>query len=514
MTGVRESKTMRFDFARGAWRAPLPNRQRGALTIFTAILVLLLMTLMLVYAAQTGVFEQRSSANDVRQKQAFHAAEAAVDATMEYLQANTAALLSSQAGGWFANNRWADCPTSGLNNPSSPHPCDIIDADGDGAPDQTGAFWYDGDGNDTWTNADTVLNTFEDTNNRTTARVSLLLCFVNLNNTLGNCVAAPTTTEEENDAFLLLTVLGYGFSDCTATATPSTCNGEAVVARPVSNYKKLRGAPNVPLTAKSTFPPTGAAEVVANPNGGGVGVPLSVWANDNPSTSLCPNPTSITSSGSWQTCEFQEWYKTDEYPSGTECTINGGCACGQGGNTDDFISYRSGGTTQVGIDIIEDSSFPCDLFEFFFGYPKAAYELVKYASGTTVLNDCTTLDANSSGVIWISGSECRLNANTQYGSPDTPLILISAATNTVLNGGMELFGILYVFDGEDANAELSSTGTATIYGGAIVDAEIDRFQGTFQVVYAEDVLGNAAGLNGIGGVPGGWRDFDLPELAW
>ena len=50
------------------------NRQTGGMTIFTAVLVLIVLTLMIFYAARVGLFEQAVSANDVRQKLAFHAA--------------------------------------------------------------------------------------------------------------------------------------------------------------------------------------------------------------------------------------------------------------------------------------------------------------------------------------------------------------------------------------------------------------------------------------------------------
>ena len=54
------------------------NRQTGGLTVFTAVMVLILLTLMIFYAARVGLFSQRISANEVRQKIAFNAAEAAV----------------------------------------------------------------------------------------------------------------------------------------------------------------------------------------------------------------------------------------------------------------------------------------------------------------------------------------------------------------------------------------------------------------------------------------------------
>ena len=76
------------------------NRQTGGMTVFTAVLVLIVLTLMIFYAARVGRMEQNVSANDVRQKLAFHAAEEALDQGVEYLAANQKLLLS-QAVDWF-----------------------------------------------------------------------------------------------------------------------------------------------------------------------------------------------------------------------------------------------------------------------------------------------------------------------------------------------------------------------------------------------------------------------------
>lgn len=100
------------------------------------------------------------------------------------------------------------------------------------------------------------------------------------------------------------------------------------------------------------------------------------------------------------------------------------------------------------------------------------------------------------------------------GSPSFPVVLISAATDTFLGGGVNIYGVLYVFDGEDASANLRALANATVYGAAIVDAELSQIGGTFQIVYSESVLANAAGIAGLGSVNGGWRDFGLPEVAW
>ena len=317
---------------------------------------------------------------------------------------------------------------------------------------------------------------------------------------------------------MILTLQAYGYSDCTNPALVSTCQGRATVARPLGNFKTLAGTPTVPLVTRSVFPPNGTALVVPNPNGGGVGVPISAWVNNNPSGftdplsgRTCPqDANAVLSSGTWNTCELQEFYGREAVPAGVACDQPPGqCSFTE----EESISYwYSGQVTVIGIDISIDETFPCDLFHTFFKVPDTEYLSVKNATPQQ-LDDCSTLDENSSGIFWFSGSTCSLN-NATIGSPERPVVLISAASSTRITGSSTLFGLLYVFDGEDAAAEFDGAGTATIYGALIVDALMGSFTGTVNVVYAEGVLIEAGDIGGMGSINGGWRDFGLPEIAW
>jgi hypothetical protein len=323
---------------------------------------------------------------------------------------------------------------------------------------------------------------------------------------------------------MIITLMAYGYSDCTDITDTTTCQGAATVSKPNGNWKALKGAPTVPLVSKSVFPPNGTAIVVPNPNGGGVGVPVSAWVNNNNGFEDYQdddqgNPTlttpltcdqdalAILSSGTWNTCELQEWYERSAVPPGVACD-QPQCNC----RAEESISYVVNGNIDViGIDIVEDEKFPCDLFHTFFGVKDTNY--ANFIPNATVLPDCTSLNASSSGVYWISGSDCRLN-NATIGSPDNPVVLISAASSTSIAGSFTLFGVLYIFDGEDVDADFRGAGTASIYGALIVDAQMDSFTGTVNVVYAPGVLQKASDLGGFGTISGGWRDFGLPEVSW
>ena len=436
--------------------------------------------------------------------------------TTMYLLSNASVLLSARedvfadgtAGsftkdGWLsaADTRWKLCSEAvAAGEDMTAHPC------GGDVAAAAGTFYFETDDDTSTIEALPVNDT--DFPAGTTARITALLCFVDLS-APGPCVGNPGAADEEAVSSLIITLLAYGYSDCTDTTDITTCTGEATIAKPISNYRKLTGSPAVPLVSKSTTPLNGTFEVVGNPNGGGVGVPLTTWIDDS---------AGLLSSGTWQTCEMEEWYHTTELPEDVACTDNN-CTCGPGGNdTAYFLSWKTATETNIGIDIVLDPVFPTDLFEFYFGVPRALYMQIKGSANTKLLDagDCGTLDADSSGIIWINGGSCSINANAAVGSPQAPVVLVSAADEISINGGAEIFGVLYVFDDDPTGhgAVLKSTGSATVYGAVIVDGEIGALQGNFQVVYNSDVLIGAAGIAGLGSVNGGWRDFGPPDIAW
>ena len=486
------------------------NRQTGGMTIFTAILVLIVLTLMIFYAARVGRFEQSISANEVRQKSAFHAAEEAVEQGLEYIKANSPLMLSNAVAGHpdgsggfrdgWAVGKWTLCTAA--NIASLTHPC------GGQLPMQLNSYYY----NDATTGFDITGITSASELEGVTSRLTANMCQVDLDSP-ETCVALGTSTP--GGIFMIVTLMGYGYSDCTDIDDTTTCQGAAAISKPAGNWKALGGSPTVPLVTKSVFPPNGTANVVPNPNGGGVGVPISAWVNNNSGfddpvtgTQCDADAVAILSSGTWNTCEMQEWYEREAIPDGVACD-QPTCSC----TTAESISYRASGTTVIGIDVVkDDTAFPCDLFHTFFGVRDTNY--TNFKPNATVLPDCSSLDANSTGIYWISGADCTIVGGTIVGSPDDPIVIISAALNTHLAGGVSIFGFLYVFDGEEPLADFTGAGSSSIYGALIVDAEMDKFTGTINVVYAPDVLEKASDFGGYGAINGGWRDFGLPELTW
>ena len=470
---------------------PRSRYQAGVLTTFTGVLILVLLTLMMFFALRVGVFEQRVSSSDMRQKLAFHAAESGIQHAKEYFKANKVIvasnrpeLLSDGTHGWLSvgNERWQPCPDS----PASSHPCSA------GTQGGEVYFWSHAASDRVPVATDSLLPGASES-----VSVQALLCLLP-SGSEPDPIAPCLDSSVGDGSRYLITLLAQGQADCDDNG--ANCGAEALIRDQIANFGGAAGgqAPAVPLTTKNMFPPSGAAEVVANPNGGGVGVPISVWMNKNPSCT--PDGSTIDpSQGSWATCEAHEWYELDSLPENAQCP--GSCSCG----LRESLSYTHGTEDILGIDLVADENFPCDLFQFYFGTPRDNYESVK--SFAKVLSDCDSLGPDSSGIYWISGSECNIQANALIGSPYAPVLLISAAGVTNMQGGATVFGVLYVADVENSDAYFESRGNNIVYGQVILDAEFGSYNGTFQVVYNENLLTRVAGTGGIGNVLGGWADF-------
>jgi hypothetical protein len=512
--------------------------QRGAVTIFTAVLILLLMTLMLFYAARVGLFEQRVSANDLRQKLAFQAAEAGLDYALEFMLARTNRMTSKASeatpyldadgnlnyySGWFAEGStlWAACPDA----PGTDHPCG-----GEVAGGATGSFYYDDPATTTEDQYDALPLDAALLGNLppgTEVRVTAVICPRELGDPtcLGDAgISEPDDTDAPPMRFSIW-LLAYGYSDCNDNDAdgqidlPDECSGRANVARPVGSLGSFNGSPNVPLVSKNSIPAQGTAEVVPNPNGGGEGVPLSIWSNDRPNLGdSCPplDPDgsagdALSVQGSFKTCELHEWYGVDARPDNHRCN-QPTCQCDYPGP--EPISYRQGADEVIGIDVISDPLFPCDLFQYYFGYPSSEYQAVK--SAATVIDDCSVLNEASEGFFWFSGSTCTLG---NVGTINNPVILVSAADSlTRIGANNHFYGILYLANVEDpdGDAAFQPGGGATVYGAVIVDVLFNTSGagGTFRIVYDEVALMGAGGAGGIGRISGGWHDFGLPQFNW
>jgi len=479
------------------------RRQAGALTMFSAVLILILLTEMVIYAVQTGMFEQRKSSNEMRQKQAFHLADSAIQEAKQFMTANSVLVSSSKidllpdgTDGWLAPGsslRWIPCSTI----TDQTHPCFAESNSGLRA----NSYYYSvGGSNELPLHPDTLGTA---ASNNEVVGVHALLCMLEINRTKDPIVQGCTTDPSKQDSrYFLVTLAARGQADCLNDGT--ACKAEALVSEKIGSVGPVsgEGEPGVPLTARTAVPLLGTIEIVPNPNGGGVGGPISSWANANPACPTSGDPID-PQSGSYATCERHEFYGVAEFPSDYKCPTPN-CSCSK--TEDKLLSYVHDNERILNIDIVEDANFPCDIFQYTFGVLKSDYTRVRdMVAPSHRLSSCDSLDENSFGTFWISGADCDIKSNVTVGSVDAPVYLISAAAQTTVHGSM--FGVLFVTDAENSAAEFTGNGLGTIYGAAVMDATMKNFNGTFQIVYLDEVLNRVTETGAFGVVQGGWTDF-------
>jgi len=503
-TGPRD-KLMNSSYPR---KMTTRRTQVGAITMISAVLILILLTEMVIYAVQTGVFEQRKSSNELRQKQAFHIADSAIQQAKQFMLVNAREVSQAAPGGWLAagtTKRWLPC--AGITDTS--HPC-FAESN---TNLRNGSYYY------SFADATTSDDKFlplkptdlgldiaggETPNPNEQVELYALLCMLDLDRSMDPVVQGCTTTAAEQDErYFMVTLAARGEADCDNNG--DNCNAEALISEKIGSFGPggNEGGPGVPLTARTSVELSGTVEIVPNPNGGGIGVPISTWLNANPDPA-CNAPTDPADpvSGSWLTCERHEWYGVAEFPDDYQCpTAN--CSCSP--TEDKLLSYRQGSDVNLGIDVVIDPGFPCDLFAYTFGIPKSKWQDVRdLADAEHQISDCSTLDENSAGFYWVSGADCDIATNQVVGSVDDPVFLVSAE-DTAIHG--VLFGVLFVTDAENPNVEFKGNGHGTVYGAAIMEADMKQFNGTFQIVYVDAIVGGAFDTPLFGGVQGGWTDF-------
>lgn len=417
-----------------------PRRQRGYATLGIGVVLLLMLTLMTIYLSKSGIMDLRSSADKARYAEALAAAEARVDTGVAWMSvdANRKSLTPST---------WALCNDGSI---TSALPGAV-----------TASAWQtaygsdsDGDGSVDW---------------RCQCRLASAAGAVTTCGTDTVYMATPSTSPGS----VYFVVAGGQSADGSANVAvkqglylvnsifPGASNGPP----------PLMGAGNVPLNGNFT--------VVANPNAGGQGVPVSIWSKieiDAPQ-------------GSSASCGAEEYV---------------------GGNCTTTMSKKD----VKGIDIVDNDTtyFPPDMFAYVFGVSSANYTLVK--SQATPVTDCGSLNAASTGVLW-AASDCTIPSNTTVGSVDHPVVLVVESSNFKMNANSTLYGAIFAFDPNGNAGEMTMNGGATLYGTILSNDTVEmgiNINGTFNLIY--DVTTMTAILDPgenffkmIARLPGSWADY-------
>ncbi|MFW5450456.1 MAG: PilX N-terminal domain-containing pilus assembly protein [Methylophagaceae bacterium] len=427
--------------------------QQGAAVLLVSVILLIGVTLIVMYATRVGVQDQRISGNEVRHKEAFANAEAGLDEAAAYLRANPGLHVGANADGWV--------PCAG----STVFPCDI-----------TGAL--------------KILAT-------TTVDGSGAVQTVSAN-------IPSVISDNDAAAYLVNTASGT-----IAVGVGATADGTGAAVAQISYAKTTLLVPGeLPPLMVPSGNLSGNFNIVPNPNGGGPGVPVSVWAMD----------TLDTTGANWKTCDHGEFKDaanvcTDTKGDGDSGLSWSSCSC-------DTERSNSG---DVDADIVLDSStaFPSSPFVYVFGTPgvsnkaelitevrdRADASGILYDSCSPGTNCCSNLAANFAGLtnsalVWADG-DCDIGSNVTIGSRAKPIILVVQGEIRV-NAGAEVWGILVGL------GDFVLNGGPVIHGSAISDIPSDLTNGNYSQVYDEAVFNNLVddAINtDIAKVKYSWRDF-------
>ena len=242
-------------------------------------------------------------------------------------------------------------------------------------------------------------------------------------------------------------------------------------------YPLLATLPAAPLMLEGSLHYQTRVELVANPNGAGDGVPLSLWSNR-------PVDFSVINAVTCGLHEFQQ----------------GQCS-----------SQAYSNSSQRGADVLDnDSQFPDDIFAHLFNLPREHYAVLRNEA-QLIVADCQGLDNQFSGVVWVQG-DCQLNADIHYGSQSAPLLLLVNQGDVSLADNTHLYGLLVLLKPQNDVSDygINMGANSAVYGALAANQTVGRQASMLRVVYVAEVLRAIQQLpqfSRILKVPGSWRDY-------
>jgi hypothetical protein len=489
-----------------------PSYQKGVTTLLTGMFILLLMTIMTFFAVNVGLFEQRTSANEYRAKQAFKSSEAGLNTLVEYVKANQRNMVSERTDGWFnaGSVRWAavgSATCAAVDKATAPDdPCAYV------SPSLTnlgGTFYRYVEGGQNFL-PDTLMGLTTGGDFRVTA----LLCITadldgDALSLPDACVPRAGSATEK----LAVQLIAFGDSDDDL--------GQAKTSIVVAPIRLLNAEVDSPVVVANTFSAGGNFTLVANPNGGGPGVPLSVWADSD---------VDISSGGSAQTCNLEEYFRDGnpfvaDVGTGGDLTSEFCTDCSCPGAPSDAVDLLTGSASD-GIDILDIDSdqgpvpdatnFPDDVFAYVFGLSASKWKKVR--KNFEEVDDCNGIEIGGvnekHGLIWVNGS-CSIQGGA--GSAEEPLLLVIAGTETAagdlrMNGNDGFYGLIFVTGAPHDYtypATVSLVGGPIIFGAVISDTTLDLGAGAIDIVYNKEVLSSLQNNDNQawGAFPGTWADY-------
>ncbi len=539
--------------------------RQGGTTLILALVLVLLATLMALFAMNVGIFEQRAATNDVRSRLVQQTAEAAIAQGIEYINLNSPAAIDTTDA-----TKWEICPDD------DSFPCGAVEkcAYGNATCTTTmqrrgnmyrfiGGGTYDVNGDGDTNDVMDVRSLPLDRQMATVGNgygvnygVGAVLCIVKTPALPTDPTQCTTDLNQASGTVVVTLVSTANISGESAKTTISTTIGRSGTL--------FAAAKKPPVVASGTITTNGNFQIVTNPNAGGTGVPVSMWTR-----------MAVDKTGTPNTCYMDSFLHggSPAYEgSSPPIPVCDSCNCPSG----DSLSFpKSGNKSQQGIDIVDvdpatpqctttvtdackpnldirPGEFPCDLFQYVFGdsawtdtdndqfcetrklvqvtstnghnytigedenylLSKATYIIknngTPYAAdlanmtSATIVSGCSILASTTSGMIW-DQTGCKIQG--QVGSADAPVVLVSDG-DIQMNAGGRLFGLLFV----RPNIYGPSTGPLDPTTGATANNGGNLQENGHAVIYGSVVIqGTANKINGTGAVV--YSDTVLSKLA-
>ena len=380
-------------------------RQRGT-TLILALVLLLLATLLALFALNVGLFAQRSSGADLRARVIHQTLEAALSQGIEYIKNNrTSVIANMQANPCDAS---VDPPT---------FPCGTVPKCASGTVSGSGCsptaqarrgnmyYYFDSAGpgydvNNSGGSPDALDQAslpigaahMTSASNGFTVDygVGAVMCMVKKPALPSDPTECTQDTNKAQGTYLFTLTAFGSIRGESAGSTLSTTFGTSPVAPGAGNAPTITASGTVSLNGNGTF--------VTNNNAAGNGMPVTVWS---------PQCVNTQGSGTVNTCYMEDWLRASAgsytfalNSDGTTsnvpiCTGNGNKACscsnsissGPGSLTEgiDILTNDNRGSCTgpapnvlgTGVDCtkvncranynVDESEFPCDLFQYIFG---------------------------------------------------------------------------------------------------------------------------------------------------
>lgn len=518
------------------------RRQQGS-TLLVAIVLLVLASLMGLMAMNVGLFEQRSSGNDLRAKIVHQAAEAGLAQGFEHLMRVDRGTAADPTYSMIDDDSlWESCAGK------SDFPCTAVPAAVKDSMYRLKATGYTIQGLDVELSRHMLQlpAVITGTGLQDVAYgVAPVLCRVPMPVSSTNITCATDMNNLSDRRVVTFVSVAQIRGDAGRTTLTQTVALSSLLAQP--------GA--VPtIIASGTVVPPGNGDVVAMPDAAGPGLDIAVWSR------LDVEP----ASGSFATCSRQDFLASGEvsltdadWISSRTCDK---CTCGMAKKSGDpegwDILDKETGTETGTNKNVKPEEFPCDLFEYAFNVagwqdnngdnfcetrkPKVAFEAPDgityqlYPDEAFLYENATkikptagnagkvrasqlltgNLGSTHKGLIWCQ-QDCLPN-NGSVGTVTEPVAVVAdAGTNTPLHA--TIFGLLFYKSTGDAalsattggNAGMKFNAGSAVYGSLVVQGQVLTGSGGGLLYGDADILKALGGLDEMtqfDTLRGGWTD--------